>query len=276
MIYCISDLHYGSSEAGDRAVRALATRLVCESTEADILLVGGDIASDDDAINACLSLFKPFAGTRAAIAGNHDVWVEAGRSSWDRYERLPGIFRKAGFHALEEEPLRIGSLGIVGAMGWYDGSFREDIGVPDASYERKFDPTLGIGWGDGSFVHWQYSDQEMTGLQAERLERQLETVRGCDRVIALVHHLPTKRLLFHPRWLVPRQWRFANAYLGADRFSEVINRYRNVCHIVNGHIHMSRSVIVGGQRYSSIGGDYENKQLLLLDGDRTARRTFSG
>lgn len=282
MFYITSDLHYGISPEGDAAVRRLACSLA-RATPDDVLLLGGDIATTDEKISECLGLFGGFPGIKAAIAGNHDVWVDPPmnghrspqRNSWNRYCELPERFRAAGFHALEAEPLitRDG-IGIVGAMGWYDYSLRDEIGVPLECYEQKFCSEFGVTWNDRLYVRWQFTDQEMTELQVHRLARHLDAVNGARESLVLIHHVPTKRLLVHPRAFVPRAWRFANAFLGSDRFAETITRYPRVRHVVNGHIHLATQAAIGLQKFTSIGGSYETKQLLVISGDSVARQTF--
>jgi hypothetical protein len=77
------------------------------------------------------------------------------------------------------------------------------------------------------------------------------------------------------RWLVPKQWRFANAFLGSSRLSETLEADPRVKLVVNGHIHMSGHVSSNSVEYHSIGGDYFAKQLLAFDGRHVLRTTVS-
>lgn len=277
MFYVTSDLHYGVSCEGDAAVRQLARFVAC-ATPGDVLLLGGDLATTDEQLRACLALFRDFPGIKAAIAGNHDVWVEPASdgNSWDRYRRFSEHCRAAGFHPLEEEPLVVGGIGIAGAMGWYDYSFRDDIGIPLKTYEQKSCPELGVTWSDTLFVRWPYTDREMTEAQVARLAQHLDQIRNVRESLVLLHHVPTKRLLFHPRDLVPKDWRFANAFLGSERFAETIARYSHIQHVVNGHVHSENQIRICGATFTSIGGSYEAKQLLRIRGSAVSRQNFSG
>lgn len=276
-MFFASDLHYRVRSEGDAAVRALANHLRAPNADKDdVLVLVGDLATDDEALRDCLRLFAGFPGRKCAVAGNHDVWVENGESSWTRYRRLSAIFRAQGFHPLEDEPLVIGGLGLAGSMGWYDYSFRdEEIGIPLYSYSKKtFPGAEGPLWNDANLVHWGMPDEDMARWQAERLERHLGMLWRCDEKIVAIHHVPTKRLLFHPRWILPRETRFANAFLGSERFGEIAVLHRASL-VVNGHIHMAGDKRIGGTRFMSIGGDYDAKQLIIRDGDRCVRRTFT-
>jgi len=274
VLFFASDLHFGLHRRGDAATRRLAEGVIGQARGGDALLLGGDLGVDDASVGACLDLFASFPGGRFAIAGNHDVWVEGGGDSWARYRGLSALMRARGFHPLEDEPAVVGGVGLVGSMGWYDYSFRDDLGLPIEAYRRKADPESGVIWSDVRFVRWPHSDEEMTEWQAQRLVEHLALLKGAKSLVALLHHVPTKQLLVHPRWMVPRRWRFANAFLGSERFSQILSGVGPLRHVLNGHIHLARSATIGHQTYTSIGGDYQVKELVTLDGDRLERRTF--
>ncbi len=275
-MFFASDLHYGVDPEGDAAVRALAGHLLPpRAGRDDVLVLVGDLAKDDATVRECLALFAPFPGRKFAVAGNHDVWVVGG-SSWTRYRRLSRLFRAAGFHPLEDEPAVVDGVGFAGSMGWYDYSFRDaDLRIPYAAYRAKTYPgkTMPI-WNDAHLVSWGMPDEEVTAWQAERLARHLASLDGCGEKVLAIHHVPTKRLLYHPRWLVPREIRFANAFLGAERFADLACAH-GVDLVVNGHIHMAGTADVGRTRFASIGGDYGVKQLIVREDGRMLRKTFT-
>ncbi len=257
---------------GDQAVQRLARRLRLVEV-GSVLLIGGDIAVNDVDVAECLDLFRGFPGPRLAIAGNHDVWVEPGHSSWDRYRRLSDIFRRADVHPLEDEPVTINGLGIVGSLGWYDGTFRDAaLGIPEDAYRTKISPYPNGGmWGDAMYVHWGMDDLAMVAWQLERLERHLKSLENAKNVLVLMHHVPTKKLLVRPRFLVPKRWRFLNAFLGSERFAQLLGRFSNVRAVINGHIHRADTTAINGIRFASIGGDYDVKQIVTWDGHVFAR-----
>lgn len=274
--FCVSDLHFGHDDWGDRSIDALARHVRLAGGPDDVLIAIGDHAVDDQGIITCLSKFHGFRGKTLAVAGNHDVWVGSDGDSWLRYLGLADVFKEAGFRPLEVEPVVIGDTAFVGSMGWYDYSFRDPLDIGIDAYRAKTYPGDSVpSWNDATYVRWRATDPQMTEWMAERLSRHLDLVADASRIVVAIHHVPTKRLLMHPRCFVPRRWRFANAFLGSERFREVISRHGNVRSVVNGHIHLARTVSVGGTAYASIGGGYDAKQLLVAEGRAIKRLTFS-
>lgn len=280
-IFTISDLHAGVSPKGDSVLRGLAAHIVAEGRSHDVLLVGGDIAIDDAGIAECLGLFRDFRGQKAAVAGNHDIWIDGGAhvDSMSRHRKVQDIFRTSSFVPLEEEPLIVGGVGFVGAMGWYDGSFiDESLGISQQAYATKTPPWSDRPiWNDAVYAKWNATDQSVTDWQLNKLSDRLIEVANLREVVALIHHVPSKQLLPYPnaRWMVPKVWRFANAFLGSERISELLSRFPNVRTVVNGHVHFVGEAKIGQTSYFSIGGDYDSKQLLLIEGGRAVRRSFS-
>lgn len=267
-IYITSDLHLGVDAKGDKIVEKLAQYVSQIGTKDDVLLIAGDIGSDDVSIANCLQLFRSFPGKKLAIAGNHDIWVARRRdTSLERYKRLSDIFSANGFHALEDEPVVLNGIGFAGAMGWYDRSFQDKIRVPNWYYELKSFPGKGT-WNDANNVKWPFIDEQAVDWQVARLEQQLEALKtaGVSRMIVGIHHVPTKKLLFHPRWLLSKTMRFFNTFLGSERFAELLEANNHVVeHVVCGHIHRAADTKRNGVHYHSIGGGYKNKQLVTLD-----------
>jgi 3',5'-cyclic AMP phosphodiesterase CpdA len=258
-----ADLHYGASRDGDRAVEALAERACGEG--ADALLIGGDIGEGPRAFEACLALFEGFRGAKLAVPGNHDVWVRRETvDSWTLHESvLPARLEDHGFHPLHLRPAKVGDVGFVGSMGWYDYSFRDDIGIDLTHYETKtFPGTRHPIWNDARFARFPMADGALAGLLADRLGRQLADLEGSGRVVALLHHVASKRLLYHPRCLVPRVWRFLNAFLGSESLGTVLGRDARVVQVFCGHIHRSRTVEFDGSSISTIGSSATHKELV--------------
>lgn len=259
-----SDLHYGATRRGDACVRALAERVIAEP--GDVLVLAGDLAEGEVALDACLSLFSAFPGAKLAVPGNHDVWLRAhrARDSWHLHEEvLPDIFARHGFHPLHLAPWRRGDVALVGSMGWYDYSFRDDIGIDLEAYRRKTLPPMTRAiWNDAHHARFSEDDETLTGTLATRLARHLGEIAGTPDVVAFVHHVTTKQLLVHPRELVPRVFRFANAFLGAERFSSVIERDPRVRLSISGHIHRDKRIERGGRTLATIGASHRAKVLL--------------
>jgi hypothetical protein len=235
---------------------------------------------DDQTFSMCLSLFRDFPGMKCLVPGNHDVWIDARdmwyEDSWQRYRSLQARSLAEGFRLLDGQPVMIGETGFAGSMGWYDGSFRDDLRVPESWYasksytDRKKRRTQ---WGDADNTRWPYTDKEVTDLLAARLMVDFEKIKGAKEVVVIFHHLPTSRLLFRPRWLVPRRQRFFDAFMGSDLFGRII-QHPNVTHAFCGHVHLHRTARIGHVRAVSVGSTYVAKELLAYDGARIASRTF--
>ncbi len=259
-----SDLHYGASHDGDRSTRALAEQ-VC-SERADVLLIAGDIATGPVALGKCLALFESFAGAKLAVPGNHDIWVgqHSPANSWQLHEDLiPALLTEFGFHPLHMQPKVVGDVGFVGSMGWYDYSFRDDLGIDLGHYEAKTYPGMREPlWSDARHVKLSMTDAELTHVLTQRLHAQLAEVSTAQHVVALVHHVVTKRLLFHPRILVPRVWRFLNAFLGSEQLGDALAEDHKIAQVFCGHIHRARSLRHNGGTWSTIGSDYGTKELV--------------
>lgn len=269
-----SDPHlHGNGPGGDEAVEKLAEYVISSGTENDVLLLLGDYGN----VKTCLSLFRDFPGRKLAAIGNHDLWDKDKKTN-DRYVALQDIIESMGFDSLDRGPAIIDGIAFVGEVGWYDYSFCDVNVPPEALASKIFPGKTEICWNDALFVNWARSDQEVTADQINKLERELRCVKA-ERVIVGMHHVPTKQLLFHPRSLVPFDWRFANSFLGSDRFAGLFSRYSHrIEHVFCGHKHGFKTVRHDGVSYTSIGGDYEKKELVIYDsGKKTIERmVFNG
>jgi hypothetical protein len=119
------------------------------------------------------------------------------------------------------------------------------------------------------------NDASATEWQPTRLAARLKEVESAARLIALLHHVPRKSLLVHPRWFVPEPWHFARAFLGFNRFYELVEADPRVKLIVNGQTHWARSTRRRSVECHPPGGDDVEKQLLAFDGKRLRRSSIA-
>jgi len=216
-------------------------------------------------LERCLALFDGFGGLKAAIPGNHDMWTTGDDvDSWEIHEKvLPQIFERHGFLPLHLRPAQLDHVVLVGSMGWYDYSFRDDIGIDLESYRQKTYPGEPFPlWRDAEMAHFSMSDEELTQLLAQRLEEHLGTLPKGVPVVGVLHHLATRKLLVHPRVVVPRRWRFANAFLGSEVYGEILGKHSEIAQVFCGHAHYNRAYHTGTQRYVVVGSTYLKKQLV--------------
>ena len=262
--YIASDLHYGVNKRGNTNTEALA-RHVCENPT-DALIIAGDIGSDPETLAMCLSLFEGFEGRKLAVPGNHDVWTKGWQTSdsWTIHETLmPDLLEAHGFAPLHLDPVILDEVAFVGSMGWYDYTFRDEIGIDIEHYRSKTPPWSSVPiWSDARYANFQHSDEELTALLVKRLAHHLSQVPKARQVVGVVHHVVTKPLLVHPREMVPKLWRYANAFLGSERFGDLLRGDPRVVQVFCGHIHMERSCRWPGCACTCVGGNYKVKQLL--------------
>ena len=279
-----ADLHYNHPKS-----RALAESLIEDINRAggDVLLVVGDTAvSDGDSLEQCLSLVR-FAGEKLFVAGNHELWTHGPDSYAVFKEHLPRRVRELGWRWLQDEPFVAGETTIVGSVGWYDYSFAQDsLGIPHRFYEAKVSPGAAeqleewsyllerdddvpphtrevvARWNDGRFVKLQRSDAAFVEELCGQLERQLRAATTTGRIIAAVHHLPFRALLPPSK---TAQWDFAKAYLGSERFGEVLLKFPNVTDVFCGHSHFPAEATVGHVRAINIGSGYRSKTFKAID-----------
>ena len=125
MIICAAaDIHY--PREGHEWCIALA-REMC-TCGADVIVLAGDICVGGRQHYAeLLGMFADFDGPRLFVPGNHDLWDQASTpSTLERYNTwLPQIVGDHGFHYLPHAPTRVGNVGFVGTVGWWDYAFRQ-------------------------------------------------------------------------------------------------------------------------------------------------------
>jgi len=286
-ILITADLHY-DIERSRAPTRRLAREVI--TTGGDALVLVGDTAGADLApFRKCLELFADFPGLKLLVPGNHCLWCREGETSLDRYEKLlPELASEAGFSVLDHEPVVLGQAGLVGSIGWYDYSFREEsLGIPPAFYRAKVSPgaasggerddllaeygerlterqlSVGVRWMDGVRVRLGMTDEQFVVRLAETMRRQLEEVSArCERIIVLMHHLPFRELVPKDR---PDRFAFAAAFMGAARFGEILLAFDKVTDAYCGHSHWRSEYRIGHVNVVNIGSTYVTKRLEVLE-----------
>jgi 3',5'-cyclic AMP phosphodiesterase CpdA len=270
-----ADLHFGTRHtAGHRSTLELVARLTEQPP--DLLILAGDIGAAED-FDRCLELFDQFDCDKAAIPGNHDIWVRSndGRGdSLDVYERyLPSICAAHGFTYLDEQPLIFpkSDLGVVGSINWYDYSWDNDLlrrATPDDWAERLATKRFTRGMhNDANFVRWPLDDASFTDRVVTKLLRDLDgALEQVSRAIVVVHHPPVRGLLYpanEPLSVDALLWR---AFSGNTRLeAELTARASRIPFVLCGHTHTARTCVVNGMRGINVGGDYHFKRLVWLD-----------
>ena len=286
-----ADLHYDVSRSR-KPTETLAENVCSVGRHDDVLVLVGDTAGADLAcMGDCLRLFAGFGGRKLLVPGNHCLWCGNGESSIDRYEKLiPQVAAKEDFVVLDHKPVVVEGAGLVGSIGWYDYTFRdESLDIPVDFYRAKLTPgaaerlggeyeelierhrdrlterhmSMGTRWMDGRYTRLPMTDEQFVEVLAEKLAAQLDEVSSAaDRIIAFTHHLPFDELVPQGR---PAPFAFAAAYMGSGRFGQVLLDCPKVTHVYCGHSHWPARRRLGRIEAVNIGSTYKEKRLEMLD-----------
>lgn len=287
-ILITADLHYDVRRSR-RPAEDLARRV--RETPGDVLVLLGDSAGADlDVFRKCLRLFSDFPGRKLLVPGNHCLWRHGEETSLQRYEKLiPAAARKEHFHVLDFEPVRLGDIALVGSIGWYDYSLRdESLGIPEEFYREKLSPgaakyyggydellarhaaaiterqlSLGTRWMDGWRCALGMSDEDFLQRLLDTLEEQLDACsRSAKRIVVFLHHLPFGRLVPEHR---PDRFAFSAAYMGSEKLGRLLRRYDRISDVYCAHSHWPGRIRVGRMNVVNVGSTYLHKNLELLD-----------
>jgi len=288
-ILVTADLHYDIARSRP-AVLELRDE-VCRVGGDALVLVGDSAGADLDVLAQCLKLFAEFVGRKFFVPGNHCLWCRSGEDSLVRYERMvPQVAASEGFSVLDHEPAVLGEVGLVGSIGWYDYSFRdESLRIPKAFYRAKVAPgaaayyeaeyghlieahaddltdehlTIASRWMDGQHVRLGMSDEQFTAKLSQALARQIEELSPrVERIVAFTHHLPFLQLVPPDR---PAKFAFAAAYMGAQQLGRVLMDSPKVTHVYCGHSHWHAEMQIGHIKAVNVGSTYVNKRLEVLE-----------
>jgi Icc-related predicted phosphoesterase len=286
-IVVTSDLHYNIARSRKPTERIAEE--IC-GLSADALIILGDVGGrEPHIVSDCLHLFDRFQGRKFFVAGNHELWVPPGEHSLTRLEEtLPELCRQAGFHPLDMEPAPLDGVGLVGSIGWYDYSFRPHwLEVPLRFYRAKMAPgaaarvkelehlfaeqedipeasmRYGVRWMDGKHVSLGMSDEEFCERLAKQLDQHLRQEAARSRkIVVAMHHLPFEEVV--PRTTHP-SWAFAGAYMGSERFGEVILEHPKVQYAFCGHSHRGMGIRKKHVTCLNVGCTYQEKRYDIIE-----------
>ena len=270
-----ADLHYGTRHAsGNRATLDLAARLAEDPP--DLLILAGDIGAGED-FDRCLSLFAHLPCRKAAVPGNHDIWVRSDDARGDSLavydHHLPAVCRAHGFAYLDHDPLYFpeSDLAVVGTMNWYDYTWDNDLlrqAAPDDWAERLRTKRFTRGMhNDANYVRWPLDDVAFTERVVSKLITDLDAALArVGNVIVVAHHPPLKGLLYPAEDPPPLDALLWRAFSGNARLEAVLAaRSRRVPLVFCGHTHAARECVVEGMRGFNVGSDYHFKRMLWVD-----------
>lgn len=202
----------------------------------DIFILAGDISRKIEDIEIFFEVLKDTNFQKIYVPGNHDLWIENGLDSSQKYRNtLEEISKMTNFHYLPFNPLVINYIGFVGNVGWYDYS----LGSDEFSIE-KYDrgEYRNLKWRE---VYWKLiifkdnsekvlSNKEICKLMQEELQKQIESIKDKVEVIVTVTHtLPFEDLIYTKN--------FFSAYLGSKYLGDIILKTKKIKYLICGHEH---------------------------------------
>ncbi len=287
-ILVTADLHYDIKRSREPAERLAET---VRRVGGDVLVLVGDTAGADlEVFREGLQLFSDFPGQKFLVPGNHCLWCTGNETSIERYENLiPALAAEENFVVLDHNPAEINGVGLLGSIGWYDYSFRdESLGIPLDFYREKLSPgaaryfggheellarhrdtitekhlALGARWMDGWRVKLETTDEMFLNNLMEKLDRQLRDISSRARqIVVFVHHLPFLELVPKDR---PDRFLFAAAFLGSEKIGEILLKYDKISHVYCGHSHWPGEIQRCQMKIINVGSTYIEKQLKVLE-----------
>lgn len=258
-ILLTADLHYQEEN------REAVVRFVQEinKSNADVLVIAGDVSGGTALTVECLEQFREFNQGKYIIAGNHDLWTESEDSFKVHSLLFPKLAGQCGFQSLDQKPVILGQIGLVGTIGWYDYSLRqEDLKIPMKYYKDKSLPGIAT-WADKYFIHWEFTDSEFVDYTLQRLKQQIEAVYAqVESIVCVFHHLPFVELLPDVEEKISA---FFYAFAGSKKFGELLLQYEKVHYVYCGHTHRPKKVKKGDLQAINIGSRRSKRRFETLN-----------
>ncbi len=253
-----SDIHVDSSPRNAELVPILAERVT--EIAPDVFVLAGDIASEREQFGKALAAFADLTCPKLVVPGNHDIWIESNRQlqkgidSTRKYlELLPAICHEHDFFPLWMTPFRLGDVGFIGSLGWYDYSFRNPKFDDEITAQIYAGGQYGRSmWIDMRRAWWLRhpidktrklirerlcrSDGDVCSEMIESLTEQADRLSadGVNRIIAVIHHLPFSQMV---NYIDDLSWDFFATFMGSKRMGEALLRNARISHALCGHTH---------------------------------------
>ncbi len=287
--FITADIHHSIQEKFLPLSQKLAQHCLEQAENGDVLLLAGDNACGDlKGLKELLELFDSFPGPRALVPGNHDLWShpDKGVGSDILYrESIPKICAQAGFHYLDQSPLKVGEpqelIGIAGCYGGFDFSLADLTQLNSEDKEIVLEGWRtglldNLFWNDYRFTwnsetktwdHAQFSKQN-----TQRLTEHLNQLESDERVKSIVCITHTAAVLDqaigHPNGAQRPDFQRAwfRGILGSKRLGSAIQKMEKVALHVCGHTHYPKeSTDPSNRHWVNIGCDYPRKRWLIYE-----------
>ncbi len=177
--------------------------------EADVLLVGGDIAETKDELKYGLEKLSRFSGVKLAYLGNHELRCMNSPLGF-HYLEMSYLFSEYGFNLLDDEPFTYKGKGFIGNSGWFDSGFYKGDGL-DGESEKVLDYQL-VKHG------FRGRPSEMVDACVVRLEDHFNQIEPyCDEIFLGIHHVSFSEFLIYCH---SPTYDFKNLMMGSDKFQK--------------------------------------------------------
>jgi predicted phosphohydrolase len=284
-----SDLHVDISENNRKILDCLVEYMIIQKP--DLFIIAGDLANSSKDINDSLKRFKFIDCKKVFIPGNHDLWVESksklkrGFDSSYKYEvELPQTCFENNFIYPINEPYIFENVAVVGTVGWYDYSLRDQR--LDMKYQKS-DYDVGefgnMYWSDFTFSAWLV-DRNNSDWKARKIKMKnhevfqkvykqfnevfLKLASNISNIILAMHTAPHENCLIRKDEPDP-----FDAYEGSDKYLNYLENNLNnrKVLIICGHKHkklditINPSIRIVRAPFGYLNYEVENINQLFLD-----------
>jgi 3',5'-cyclic AMP phosphodiesterase CpdA len=251
-LFAISDLHVGHQ--GNREV----LEGIRPETDADWLLVAGDVGEFADDIEWALGVLAERFATVVWVPGNHELWTPprdpVTLRGVERYQHLVDFCRRIGV-VTPEDPYPVwtgagGPIVVVPLFLLYDYTFRLP-GFTSKDEAMAHAREVGVICTDEMLLHPDpYPSREAwCDARVRETERRLAELDP-DIPTMLVNHFPLVRkptdVLYYPDFAL---------WCGTERTADWHVRHRADT-VVYGHLHIPRTMWIDGVRFEEVSVGY--------------------
>jgi len=236
-----------------------------------VIVLAGDLGHGVDNFRRCVSCFCGLAPHLAVLAGNHDVWRDDSQKigSQRLFEQvLPAICADLGACWLETSSLRLGPVGLVGSMAWYDYSAIDPEQQRFAPSLPSLKPMLN---NDANWVDWPLSDPQVAHSLGASLLQRVAAAEADPTLqsLVVVSHVPLleAQMVRKPH---DATWGLSNAFFGNLTLgSQLVDRPK-ISLVVSGHTHFGRQGSLDRPpapplRYAVVPSDYGEPAFLTFE-----------
>lgn len=273
-IFAISDIHIeGKNKKAAFNLPLIISERLKDLKEESILIIAGDVTPYISSLRNYLILFKDLPLTKLFVAGNHDIWVEEGGDSYNKYVNLlKDAVLNAGFYYLDNEPYIAGNVGFIGNLGWYDYSFKQlNVYMPphmklmrkngdyilweELTYEDYAKKALYAeinskvkmitSWNDRIYIRWAFNDFEFTDFCFNKIKNDFKLIEEkVEKIVFISHHIHFYDGIIQKK---TPEWDFNNAFMGSKKIGDLVSAHKKVSLIIFGHSHVPTKLFINGK-----------------------------